>query len=121
MSKTVSRCLATTGFIAGLALSLGTGPAGAVVADPALRQALAGSDVVLVQDQDGQPPEQRQQPQQRRKQARTGKRGGGGLGGGGKKFKLSDEHKQKIREAVPREYQQYLPSSITGGGGAGGR
>lgn len=31
---------------------------------------------------------------------------------------LSEEHKQKIRETVPREYHQYLPKSITGGTGA---
>jgi len=45
-----------------------------------------------------------------------------GAAGKKRQMNISAEHKQKIREMVPAEYQQYLPKSITGGaaGGAGG-
>jgi hypothetical protein len=103
MSKTMSCGLAASALAAAL-LSFGASPAGALTRAAALTEALAATDVVLVQQQ-----AQGRRAQQRR-QARSSK--------GGNKLKLSDDHKQKIRQHVPAEYHQYIPGMS--GGGAGG-
>jgi hypothetical protein len=105
MSKTMSGCVAAVGLIAGFVLSLGTSPANAIGAGAGLRQALVETDLVLVQDPRLQDPRQQQR---RKKQARKKR--------SGQSIKISDEHKQKIRETVPQEYHQYLPKNIRGTG-----
>jgi hypothetical protein len=95
MSKMMLGTLATTGMAAALALSLSTGPAGAVVGSAGLSQALADSDVVQLAQQ---------------KKKRKGKRSS--------QTKISPEHQQQIRQNVPAEYHRYIPG-LGGGGGAG--
>jgi hypothetical protein len=103
MSKTMSCGLVASALSAAL-LSFGASPAGALTRAAALTEALAATDVVLVQQQ-----AQGRRAQQRRA-ARSSKKG---------QLKLSDDHKQKIRQHVPAEYHQYIPG-MSGGAGAGG-
>jgi hypothetical protein len=98
MSKMMLGTLATTGMAAALALSLTTGPAGAVVGSAGLSQALADSDVVQLAQQ---------------KKKRKGK-------GKGSSSKISPEHQQQIRQHVPAEYHRYIPGMGGGGGGGAG-
>jgi hypothetical protein len=98
MSKMMLGTLATTGMAAALALSLTTGPAGAVVGSAGLSQALADSDVV-------------QLAQQKKKGKAKGRKSS--------QTKISPEHQQQIRQHVPAEYHRYIPG-MSSGGGAGG-
>ena len=96
MSKTVSRGLAAAAL---LAASCACGPASAGAMNQGATLARATGDGDLVQI------EQRRRGTKKR----------------GQQVNVSREHKQKIMENVPREYHQYLPKSVTGGGaGAGG-
>jgi hypothetical protein len=101
MSKTMSCCLAASAIAAAL-LAFGSSPASALTRGAALTEALAGTDVVLVQQRRAQ-----QRQAQQRRAGRSSRQGG-------KQLKLSDEHKQKVRENIPREYHQYLPSGLGG-------
>jgi hypothetical protein len=103
MSKMMLGALATAGMAAALALSLTTGPAGAVPGSADLAQAMTGDDVVLVQ---GPPP-----GKDPRKKGKSKKRSSKP-----KLPRISEEHKQKIRQNVPAEFHQYIPGM--GGGGA---
>ena len=85
MNKTMSLALALA-----FALAWKMPSAGAMSPSATLSGAVSQSDIVSVV-----------QKQRRSKSKRE-------------QIKLSDEHKQKIRETVPREYHQYLPKSITG-------
>jgi len=106
MSKMMFGALASTGFAAALVLSVTTGPAGAVPGSADLAQAMKGDDVVLVQ---GPPPGT--DPRKKKVKKRSSKP---------RPPKISEEHKQKIRQNVPAEFHQYIPGMGGGGGGGGG-
>jgi len=92
MDKTMSCGMAA---LAVLAVAFAHGTEAAAMSRPAgLSQASTAGDVVLVA------------------QKRQGK-------GKRSQVKISEEHRQKIKEIVPQEYHQYLPSSVTGGGQGG--
>jgi Kef-type K+ transport system membrane component KefB len=87
MSKTMSWVVAAAAvFAAGFAF--GTGSAGATVQGAALSRALIDSDTVIL----AQASEQKKKKKKRRG------------------VTISQEHRKKIRETVPQEYQRYLPA-----------
>jgi hypothetical protein len=87
MSKTMSWVVAAGGLLAG-PVAVGKGPAGATVQGAALSRALIDSDTVFLA----------QASEQKKKKKK--KRG----------VTISQEHRKKIRETVPQEYQRYLPA-----------
>jgi hypothetical protein len=97
MSKMMSGAFATAAMAAVLAMSLTAGPAGAVVGNAGLAQALTDGDLVQLAQQ---------------KKKRKGSKSS--------TPKLSKDHQDKIRQHVPAEYHQYIPGMGGGGGGGAG-